>query len=59
MAIALDPQAKARLRASAITHHLDGLLIPIEVWPNIGTAATALSADEIGFDIRQRTRAPA
>ena len=34
-----------------------GLPIPIEIRPNIGSAATALGADEVGLEIRQRTRA--
>ena len=50
----LPPAASPELTKA---YHRDWLLIPIEVWPNISTAATALSADEVGLDIGQRTRA--
>ena len=40
-------------RLLPIAHHLDGLLVPIEIRPHVGTALAAHRADETMFYVGQ------
>jgi hypothetical protein len=37
--------------SSPISHHLDRLLVPIEIWPHVGAALAASLGDKPGLDI--------
>jgi hypothetical protein len=40
-------------RALPIAHCRDRRLVPVEVWPNVGTFPSASLTDELGFQLRQ------